>query len=354
MLTEEEVSLIQKQALEMENIGELSSDILDIIYNNGLFKLFVPKELGGKMLSLPEGLRVFEEASRINGSFGWLVTIGAGGGFFVPFIESTVCEQLFFDKKAVIAGSGTASGIAKKVDGGYQVTGKWKYCSGSVHATIFTANCQVQDAESNMEISSFIFQPTQVEIIKDWDAFGLKATGSHLISVEDVFVSDEMTFSIYNHKNHYVDPIYQFPFIPFSEASFAAVVLGIGQHFMEAAKDLAERNKDYWGIERYHLVLEKLAEAKQRVSHSSTEFYQVIEEVWKKHKYGQKLTDSELQNFSLRCKEMSNMILQVAQTLFPYLGMSIVMENSILNQTWRDLHTRRANISFYPHGLSKV
>ena len=55
--------------------------------------------------------------------------------------------------------------------------------------------------------------------------FGLKATGSHLISVEDVFVSDEMTFSIYNHKNHYVDPIYQFPFIPFSEASFAAVVL---------------------------------------------------------------------------------------------------------------------------------
>ena len=123
---------------------------------------------------------------------------------------------------------------------------------------------------------------------------------------------------------------------------------------MEAAKDLAERNKDYWGIERYHLVLEKLAEAKQRVSHYSTEFYQVIEEVWKKHKYGQKLTDSELQNFSLRCKEMSNMILQVAQTLFPYLGMSIVMENSILNQTWRDLHTASPNISFYPHGLSEL
>ena len=122
----------------MENTGELSSEILDIIYNNGLFKLFVPKELGGKMLSLPEGLKVFEEASRINGSFGWLVTIGTGGGFFVPYYPiNGMRQQLFSDKKAVIAGSGTASGIAKKVDGGYRVTGKWKYCSGSVHVNDF-------------------------------------------------------------------------------------------------------------------------------------------------------------------------------------------------------------------------
>ena len=74
----------------------------------------------------------------------------------------------------------------------------------------------------------------------------------------------------------------------------------------------------------------------------------MIEVVWKKHEYGQKLTDSELQNFSLQCKEMSNMILQVTQTLFPYLGMSIIMENSILNQTWRDVHTASQHFFLSP------
>ena len=45
---------------------------------------------------------------------------------------------------------------------------------------------------------------------------------------------------------------------------------------------------------------------------------------------------------------MSNMILQVTQTLFPYLGMSMIMENSILNQTWRDVHTASQHFFLSP------
>ncbi|MEB3102933.1 hypothetical protein [Ferviditalea candida] len=83
-----------------------------------------------------------------------------------------------------------------QADGGYKVSGQWKYCSGSTHATLFTANCVLEEASGTEDLSSgelssaqvirsLIFLPEQVRIVKDWNAFGMKATASYSIAVED-------------------------------------------------------------------------------------------------------------------------------------------------------------------------
>lgn len=89
--------------------------------------------------------RIFQECSRVNGSFGWLVTIGAGG------VLCTLHES---------------------------------------------------------EFRSFTFHPEQVQIEPDWNAFGLKATASHTISVMDAFVADEMTFLLTEPKAYEQELIY--------------------------------------------------------------------------------------------------------------------------------------------------
>ena len=77
------IRTIREWALHMEKRGELAPEILEYIYDHRLFKLFVPEELGGRMTSLPAALRLFEEASWIDGNFGWLITIGSGGGILL-------------------------------------------------------------------------------------------------------------------------------------------------------------------------------------------------------------------------------------------------------------------------------
>ena len=78
----ETIQQLRQQAITQEEKGALALETLELIYQEKLFKLFVPEAFGGKLTSLPDSLNIFEQAAYIDGSFGWAVTIGSGGGFF--------------------------------------------------------------------------------------------------------------------------------------------------------------------------------------------------------------------------------------------------------------------------------
>ena len=120
-----------------------------------------------------------------------------------------VSRRVFAHREAVIAGDGMPTGTARQVEGGYIVNGGWKYCGGSTYATTFTANAVIEPAstvqnatdvpnadQDESHIRSFILNPDQIEILEDWNAFGLRATASHTISTVEAFVPVEMTFSL--------------------------------------------------------------------------------------------------------------------------------------------------------------
>lgn len=63
---------IKKRALEIDQLGKLPQEILEIIYEQQLFKLFIAKELGGKDLDLLEGIKVFSACLLSMGTLGGL------------------------------------------------------------------------------------------------------------------------------------------------------------------------------------------------------------------------------------------------------------------------------------------
>ncbi|WP_054949364.1 acyl-CoA dehydrogenase family protein [Numidum massiliense] len=345
MFNEEIVTEIREQSLKMEQAGVLTPQVLDFIYEQGLFKLFVPRELGGKMTALPKALQIFEEAAWIDGSFGWLVNIGSGGGYFTSWMLPSVSQKLFQEKQAVIAGSGYPSGTAKKVAGGYLVSGRWKYCSGSTHATLFTANCLVENSvpSPHPSIRSFIFLPEQVNIVKDWNAFGLKATASHTITVEHVFVPDDMTFDILSVHTYFDDPIFRYPFVLFAETSFATVAIGICRHLIDEAKVILEQKREAWDsidTSRYPFVMGKVKEMERFFQQTVADFYEIVDRSWEMNVNRQLTSETEIQRqVSEQCKRMAKTALHCAEAIFPYLGMPAVMAHTPVNRIWRDLHT---------------
>ncbi len=325
---------IRGQAMYIDYSGGIPDTLLQWLYEEKLFKLFIPEELGGRMLDLPAALRVFQKVSETEGNMGWLTAIGSGGGMFIPNIEKSLAEQLFKDEKAVIAGSGYPNGKARKIDGGYIVSGEWKYCSGSPFASFYTANSQTEEGE----IRSFIFMPHQVEIIEDWNALGLRGTGSHTIRVRNALVSDEYTFKLDVPKNEYAGPVHRFPFLPFSQASFMSVCLGITMHFYQEARQIVKRrikNDDT----RFRSVDLLLTEQETIFQQKVDTFYTEIERLWNLHVQGNSLSEKEINQFSKMCKEDLQLVIQGVDTLMRYLGMDAIMETSSLNKIWRDLHT---------------
>jgi indole-3-acetate monooxygenase len=342
LFKDEDIAMIRSHAQEMEKSGLVPQEVLNYMYENKLFKIYLPEVLGGNMLSLPSALRLIEKASWVEGSFGWLVMIGAGGGFFSSLISHERNLNLFLNPKAVIAGSGHPSGLAKPIDGGYQVTGQWKFCSGSQYASIFTANCVVESTqnEDTPVIRAFIFTPDQVRIIKDWNAFGLKATGSHSMAVDTVYVPHEMTFSYLEPYDNYNNLAFTYPFLQFAEATISAVSIGICRHFIEAAKQFIHELKPVWDknkAARYASVMNQIELAEKSFLTIIQEYYQVIEASWTSLTNASEISEAELTQVSLQCKKAAKAALMCGQAIFPILGIQAIMEHALVNQIWRDL-----------------
>ncbi|MFC4402360.1 acyl-CoA dehydrogenase [Gracilibacillus xinjiangensis] len=348
--TDKESRQIKEELTEIEQTRILPPSILDIIYQKKLFK-FISQSLGGRAMDLPNALRIFQETSSIDGNLGWAVTIGAGGGMFSPCFKEDVAKDSFSPENAVIAGSGFPGGKAVKMENGYHVNGEWKFCSGSPYATIFTANCIVEN-EGNSRILSFILNPDQVEIMNDWNAFGLVGTSSHSIKVSNQFVPAERTFSIGEKMNNFEEVVHQFPFVPFSEASFASVVLGIGKNFLDHVKMYIEKNKHRWGqgdFDKYQLVTRKWKTEMERWNNAERHFHRMIDHVWQDHLKGKPLAAETLEDFSLVCKKAASTVLTCAQNLFRYMGMEMIMQHTELNRIWRDLHTAAQHAFLIPY-----
>src|SRR5690606_37268201 len=186
--------------------GALTADQLAIIYDRRWFKLFVPRRLGGLEKSLPEGVRLEEELARIDGSLGWTVTLCAGANLFVGYMDRSIAEAVFADAKVCLGGSGQAKGKAVETDGGYLVSGKWRYATGAPRLTHFTANCETEQG-----VRSFFFPEADVRLIKDWNAFGLKATASHSFEVDHLTADRSQAFLIAPEAATWDHPIYRYP-----------------------------------------------------------------------------------------------------------------------------------------------
>lgn len=167
---------------EMRDEGERERTLPRAVYraflDEGLFKLWVTKKLGGVELALNETLEVIEEVSRIDGSFGWSLAIALELSMVASRLPFDVAKEILCgNPPPVIAGSIHPLGRAAPVDGGHLVTGEWALASGCHHASWFAGNCLIGNSDENHATSGtesplmrFFFMPIGAcQILDTWD-----------------------------------------------------------------------------------------------------------------------------------------------------------------------------------------
>src|ERR1700716_1894045 len=73
-------TIFRDSAAEGDRLGRLPKYVVRALVQHGLFRLWIPKRCAGFELDLPEALQIYEAAARLDGSIGWAVMIGSGGG----------------------------------------------------------------------------------------------------------------------------------------------------------------------------------------------------------------------------------------------------------------------------------
>jgi alkylation response protein AidB-like acyl-CoA dehydrogenase len=191
--------LIRAHADALEE-GRIPPPLVDALYDAGVFKALLPREVGGLEAAPAEWLAMVEEFARVNASVGWLAFIQSGVG--LTFLDPVRFER--FRQRAggrlILAMSlGRIGGKAVRADGGYHVSGRWPFASGSPFATWLgglsfvcdSGGSPLLDAAGQPQRLLAIWPADQARLIDTWDGLGLRGTGSGDFEVSGLFVPDD-------------------------------------------------------------------------------------------------------------------------------------------------------------------
>ncbi|MES2003775.1 MAG: acyl-CoA dehydrogenase [Bacteroidota bacterium] len=330
---------LRTYAAEADLLKQLHAQQLALIHQQKWFRLFVPEASGGLALSLPDALRLEESIAWIDGSIGWTVTLCAGAGWFIGFLDPELAAVLFADPAVCLAGSGKATGIAKKILGGYEVTGSWPHATGAAHATAFTANCVIEEkglpvleADGTPVIRSFAFLQNEVSVLNNWNSIGMRATGSNAFEVKQTTIPENRCFIINSNTAFLQDPIYQYPFLSFAEATLAVNHSGMAIRFLDLCETLI--------AERPNSMLQQLVQqGMQQIETCRHNLYAIIETSWATCVSHQLLSADTLLTIRNNSKQLAATARHVVDECYPHCGMLAADPDTEINRVWRNLHT---------------
>jgi alkylation response protein AidB-like acyl-CoA dehydrogenase len=191
--------LIREHAEALEE-GRIPPPLVEALYDTGVFKAMLPREVGGLEAEPVEWLQMIEYLARVNASAGWLAFIQSGIG--LTFLDPERFERFRVRAggRLIIAMSlGRIAGKAVKVEGGYRISGRWPFASGSPFATWLggmslvcdSGGSPVLDATGQPQRLLAIWPADQARLIDTWDGLGLRGTGSGDFEISGLFVPDE-------------------------------------------------------------------------------------------------------------------------------------------------------------------
>lgn len=345
---------LRNRAPEAERLGRLHKDQLAVIYEQQWFNMLVPKEYGGLALPLPTVLQTQEALSYADGSVGWVVTLCSGAGWFAGFLDQALATAVFKNPNVCIAGSGATTGTADVLENGYEINGFWKYASGALHATAFTANCLVRKAgvpcyhaDGTPVVRTFLFQKKEVTVPKTWNAMGMIATGSHAFEVQKLVVPQNRCFTIAASKATHSNPLYQYSFLQLAETTLAVNISGMAARFIDLCH-LKGTQKDNSHSNKTSKLLQQTAAAQDQLNALRETFYANARASWETLIARGSIDPTLLAAVSITSQRLVREARTFVNELFPYYGLEAADRGSEINRVWRNIHTAGQHALFDP------
>ena len=193
---------LAKHAAAHDADGSFAVEAYRLFAERKIFSMAVPKELGGGGASFVEVCETLRELATFDASAALSLSM------HTHLIAATVWKhkhgkpgEALLRKVAAaelaLVSTGASdwidsNGEMKRVPGGYRVTARKIFGSGSPAAAMMLASARYDDPEAGAQVLHFPvpLSAEGVTVTNDWDAHGMRATGSHTILLKDVFVPD--------------------------------------------------------------------------------------------------------------------------------------------------------------------
>jgi 3-hydroxy-9,10-secoandrosta-1,3,5(10)-triene-9,17-dione monooxygenase len=183
------VPALAERSLAGREARRIPDETIADMQRGGLFRVLQPKRWGGYEMDLNTFYDVELALAEGDMSTAWIYGVSGVHPWFMALLDDRAAQEVWGrDTSTLICSSLMPAGKATAADGGFRLSGHWKYASCCEHCDWVLLGAMVGRSEAPPEGRVFLLPRADYERVDTWRVSGLQATGSWDVIVDDAFV----------------------------------------------------------------------------------------------------------------------------------------------------------------------
>jgi 3-hydroxy-9,10-secoandrosta-1,3,5(10)-triene-9,17-dione monooxygenase len=211
----------------------------------GFFRVLQPRRWGGYEMEPGTFYEIELALAEADMSTAWLYGVLGVHPWFMGLIDDRAARDVWGgDDSVLISSSLMPAGKAVAADGGFRLSGHWRYASGCAHCGWTLLGGLIANPSGPPEGRIFLVPRADYRTVDTWQVAGLQATGSWDIHLDDVFVPAHRTQRMMDNFNLRgagqlvnTSSLYRLPFGQIFVRGISTAALGALQGMLDAFLD---------------------------------------------------------------------------------------------------------------------
>jgi alkylation response protein AidB-like acyl-CoA dehydrogenase len=358
-------STIRGYREEIEREQRLPKALVEQFHAAGFYSMVIPRGLGGLQVDPLTYLRVVELLAEAAGSVGWNLANNSIGQLVTLGLPHDGVQEIYAGgADTVIAGTAVqGGGRAVPVDGGYRVTGRWRFGSGCQESSWMLGSFQIFDGDQPRKSPEGfaywrgVFPRSEAQVVDgSWDVTGLRGTGSFDWTVDDLFLPERRTMvhagiPLDNQWKRWPGITYALPAQAWVGPHHCAVITGIAlagiQALIELAGGKTPRGRTGLLCENPQ-VQDAVGRADAMLNAGRIYRSAMITELWNTIAAGGETTLEQRARCRLAAVHAADCARGAMDLMYRHGGSTSFERESRLAECWRDLHVVGQTVTVAP------
>jgi alkylation response protein AidB-like acyl-CoA dehydrogenase len=310
-------------------------------------------------------VQVIEAVARHDASTAWCIGQTNISALTSAYLEPSVARDIFGPHTGILAW-GPGPGEARVVPGGFRVSGKFDFASGSriaswlgAHVPVIEADVSRREGSAGRPVTYTMFFPKSSATIRDtWQVMGLRGTGSDSYDVENLFVPESHSLA----RDPAVKPrvagkLYVFTPSMLYASSFAGIALGIARSVMESfvadVKDTTPRGANRMRGDS-HTMQALVGQNEARLRSARSFLLESVSDTWEAVQKTDTVTQGQLVAIRMASTWAIQSAREAVAQLYAAAGALAIFNNRPFERRFRDMHTVTQQIQGHPAHFETV
>lgn len=329
----------------------------------GFFRILQPRRWGGYEMHPNVFFDVQKALAEGCMATGWMFGVVGCHPYELALFHDRAQQEVWGEDTAVLASSSYQPvGKVTRVEGGFRLSGRWGFSTGSIHCGWVLLGALVPPAAAGEapDMRTFLLPRADYTIDRDaWHVFGLQGTGSHDVSVDDVFVPEYRThravdgFLCQNPGQAENDgPLYTLPWAQVFTRSVSTAAFGGARAAVNAAmaimQDRVSTNTGK-ASKADPMLHAAIARAHAQILEMEATLRLTFDTVMAMAERGESVTLEQRALYAYQSSSVVRRLADLVDDMVQLLGGRAVYTTSDIIQPWLDLNAARAHVANDPN-----